>query len=201
MKLFKRTAKDASPDASGVQAASSATGKSSLAALLPGLLAAFVGIALGGALLWFGPLHSANQQQLQQLSQAWGGGQASVLQKALEQLSADTQAAARNPQLLQALQSQDINQIRAAERNLSYWHAVVDVHLNPRGQAVQDMGRSAPMNFAALDMLRRVENGQAAAPEAYKVGQRWLVYSAAPLRLSAGEPLHGTLLLAVDLEP
>ncbi len=140
----------------------------------------------------FGPLNSANQQQLQQLSQAWGGGQAAVLQKALQQLSADTQAAARNPQLLQALQSQDTAQVRAAERNLTYWHGVVDAHLNARGQAVQDMGRSAPMNFAALDMLRRAENGQTPAPEAYKVGQRWLVYSAAPLRLSEGEPLHGT---------
>ncbi|MGG5871425.1 phosphomannomutase/phosphoglucomutase [Pseudomonas peli] len=204
MKLFKRTAKDAdgvTPSAQLTSApAEPKAAKNNLNTLLPGVLAAVVGIILAGALLWFGPLNSAHQQQLQQLSQAWGGGQATVLQKALQQLSADTQAAARNPQLLQALQSQDINQIRAAERNLSYWHAVVDVHLNARAQAVQDMGRSAPMNFAALDMLRRAENGQTPAPEAYKVGQRWLVYSAAPLRLSEGEPLHGTLLLVVDLE-
>ena len=204
MKLFKRTAKDADAVTASAQLASGTVepkaAKSSLNSLLPGLAAAVIGIALGGALLWFGPLNSANQQQLQQLSQAWGGGQAAVLQKALQQLSADTQAAARNPQLLQALQSQDTAQVRAAERNLTYWHGVVDAHLNARGQAVQDMGRSAPMNFAALDMLRRAENGQTPAPEAYKVGQRWLVYSAAPLRLSEGEPLHGTLLLAVDLE-
>jgi phosphomannomutase/phosphoglucomutase len=204
MKLFKRTAKDADGTTPSAQLTSATAepkaAKNNLNALLPGVLAAFIGIILAGALLWFGPLNSAQQQQVQQLSQAWGGGQAAVLQKALQQLSADTQAAARNPQLLQALQSQDINQIRAAERNLSYWHAVVDAHLNARGQAVQDMGRSAPMNFAALDMLRRAENGQTPAPEAYKVGQRWLVYSAAPLRLSEGEPLHGTLLLAVDLE-
>lgn len=204
MKLFKRTAKDAdgvTPSAQLTSAPAEAkAAKNSLNPLLPGVLAAVVGIILAGALLWFGPLNSAHQQQLQQLSQAWGGGQATVLQKALQQLSADTQAAARNPQLIQALQSQDINQIPAAERNLSYWHAVVDVHLNARAQAVQDMSRSAPMNFAALDMLRRAENGQTPAPEAYKVGQRWLVYSAAPLRLSESEPLHGTLLLAVDLE-
>jgi phosphomannomutase / phosphoglucomutase len=204
MKLFKRTAKDAealTPSAQLTSApAAPKAGENSLKALLPGALATVIGILLGGALLWFGPLNSANQQQLQQLSQAWGGGQATVLQQALQQLSADTQAAARNPQLLQAVQSQDINQIRAAERNLTYWNGVVDAHLNARNQAVQDMGRSAPMNFAALDMLRRAENGQTPAPEAYKVGQRWLVYSAAPLRLNEGEPLHGTLLLAVDLE-
>ncbi|TIH10313.1 phosphomannomutase/phosphoglucomutase [Pseudomonas leptonychotis] len=204
MKLFKRTAKDAetlTPSAQLTSAPAAPKARNSrLNALLPGVVAALLGIILAGALLWFGPLNSANQQQLQQLSQAWGGGQATVLQSALQQLSADTQAAARNPQLLQAVQSQDIEQIRAAERNLTYWNGVVDAHLNARSQAVQDMGRSAPMNFAALDMLRRVENGQTPAPEAYKVGQRWLVYSAAPLRLSEGEPLHGTLLLAVDLE-
>jgi phosphomannomutase/phosphoglucomutase len=204
MKRFKRTAKDADTVTTSAHLASSdAKAKStpsSLNGLLPGLLVAFIGIALGGALLWFGPLNSANQQQLLQLSQAWGGGQATVMQKALQQLSADTHAAARNPQLLQALQSQDTTQIRAAERNLTYWYGVVDAHLNARNQAVQDMNRSAPMNFAALDMLRRVENGQTPAPEAYKVGQRWLVYSAAPLRLSEGEPINGTLLLAVDLE-
>ena len=204
MKLFKRTAKDTDETTASAQLTSAPVeakaAKNSPNALLPGMLAALIGIILAGALLWFGPLNSAYQQQLQQLSQAWGGGQATVLQKALQQLSADTQAAARNPQLLQALQSQDITQVRAAERNLTYWYGVVDAHLNARGQAVQDMGRSAPMNFAALDMLRRAENGQTPAPEAYKVGQRWLVYSAAPLRLSEGEPLHGTLLLAVDLE-
>jgi len=204
MKLFTRTAKDADVLTPSAQLSSACaepkTAKSNLNTLLPGVLAAVAGIILAGALLWFGPLDSAYQQQLRQLSQAWGGGQATVLQKALQQLSADTQAAARNPQLLQALQSQDINQIRAAERNLTYWHGVVDAHLNARSQAVQDSSRSAPMNFAALDMLRRTENGQTPAPEAYKVGQRWLVYSAAPLRLSDGEPLHGTLLLAVDLE-
>ncbi|WP_428835262.1 phosphomannomutase/phosphoglucomutase [Pseudomonas peli] len=204
MKLFKRTAKDTDETTASAQLTSAPAepkaAKNSPNALLPGMLAALIGIILAGALLWFGPLNSAYQQQLQQLSQAWGGGQATVLQKALQQLSADTQAAARNPQLLQALQSQDITQVRAAERNLTYWYGVVDAHLNARGQAVQDMGRSAPMNFAALDMLRRAENGQTPAPEAYKVGQRWLVYSAAPLRLSEGEPLHGTLLLAVDLE-
>ena len=203
MKLFKRTAKDADPATPSAELAASVAPqkpKRDLNGLLPGLAAALAGIALAGALLWFGPLSNANQLHLQQLSQAWGGSQATVMQKALQQLAADTQAAARNPQLLLALQSQDIAQVRAAERNLTYWHGVVDAHLNARGQAIQDMSRIAPMNFAALDMLRRVESGQTPPPEAYKVGQRWLVYSAAPLRLNEGEPLHGTLLLAVDLE-
>ncbi|MBE1189088.1 hypothetical protein IH740_30665, partial [Escherichia coli] len=40
---------------------------------------------------------------------------------------------------------------------------------------------------------------QNVAAEAYKVGQRWLLYSAAPVR-GADQSLQGTLLLAVDLQ-
>ncbi len=195
MKRFKRTAKDASSPAGQPPGIGRQTAK----ALLPGLPAVIGGVLLAGALLWLGLFSSMQQQQQQQLAQAWGGAQAATLQQAVRQLAADTSAAARNPELLQALQSHDSQQVRAAERNLRYWDGVIDAHLNARGEAVQDMGRDAPMNFAALDMLRRVENGQTPAAEAYKIGQRWLVYSAAPLRQGDDQPAQGTLLLAVEL--
>ncbi|MEX6500813.1 phosphomannomutase/phosphoglucomutase [Pseudomonas sp. 25A3E] len=198
MKLFKHAAKDAAPTKAGrkVSAASSAP----LGVWLPALLATLAGLATAAGLLWFGVLADAQQSQQRQLVQAWGGSQAAALQQALKQLAADTRAAAANPQLLEALQSQDSDQIRAAERNLGYWDGVVDAHLNAQGQAVQDMSRRAPMNFAALDMLRRVESGQTPAAEAYKVDQRWLIYSAAPVRLADDQPQQGTLLLAVQLD-
>ncbi|WP_370869545.1 phosphomannomutase/phosphoglucomutase [Pseudomonas sp.] len=197
MKRFKRTAKDATAANPGRQRF---TGQQTASALLPGLLAVGSGLMLAGALLWFGLFNGMQQQQQQQLTQAWGGAQAAALQQALLQLAADTSAAARNPELLQAVQSRDSQQLREAEGNLRYWDGVVDAHLNARGEAVQDMGRDAPMNFAALDILRRVENGQAPAAEAYKIGQRWLVYSAAALRQSDDQPAQGTLLLAVELD-
>ena len=197
MKGFKRTAKDATATSPGMQLSS--TGKQTASALFPGLLAVIGGLVLAAALLWFGLFNSVQQQQQQQLTQAWGGAQAAALQQALLHRAADTRAAARNPELLQAVQSRDSQQLRAAERNLRYWDGVIDAHLNARGEAVQDMGRDAPMNFAALDMLRRAENGQTPAAEAYKIGQRWLVYSVAPLRQGEDQPAQGTLLLAVEL--
>ena len=202
MKLFKRTAKDAKASKSPGRPGNGAAGaqQQPLKALLPGLLAAITGVVLAAGLLWFGVLSSAQQHQQQQLIQVWGGGQAAVLQQTLSLLARDTQNAARNPALLEALQSQAPERIRAAERDLKYWVGVVDAHLNARGQAAQDMNRDAPMNFAALDLLRRAENGQAPAAEAYKVGERWLVYSVAPVRLSDDQPLQGTLLLAFDLD-
>ncbi len=76
---------------------------------------------------------------------------------------------------------------------------MVDAHLNAPGQAAQDNDSPGPVSFAALDILHRVESGQNVAAEAYKVGQRWLLYSAAPVR-GADQSLQGTLLLAVDLQ-
>ncbi|WP_445323851.1 phosphomannomutase/phosphoglucomutase [Pseudomonas sp. EL_65y_Pfl2_R95] len=201
MKLFKRAAKDELSNEMIKQAAAKASSnkQNTLEALKPGLLAALIGLVLAGCVLWFGMLSSAQQQQHQALSKAWGESQATALQQALKQLAADTQAAAQNPALVSALQSADTTQVRAVERTLVYWNGVVDAQVNLRGQAVQDMGRTAPMNFAALDLLRRVENGQTPAVEAYKVGQQWLVYSVAPLRAGKDQPVQGTLLLAFDL--
>ncbi|RJG14355.1 phosphomannomutase/phosphoglucomutase [Pseudomonas cavernicola] len=196
-----RTAEDADkPTLPSAPATTRAGQEHGLSALLPGLGTALVGLVAAAAVLWLGLFNNIQQQAQTQLSEAWGGSQAAALQQALRQLSADTQTAARNPQLLQALQSQDNEQLWSAERSLSYWDGVVDAHLNLPGQATQNASRAAPMNFAALDLLRRAEDGQSPAPEAYKIGLRWLVYSAAPLRLADNQPLQGTLLLVVDLQ-
>ncbi len=201
MKLFKRTAKDAEtlPQVTD-PTARKADEEPLLKKLLPGLGFAFVGLLAAAAVLWFALLTSAQTKTQDELAHAWGGSQASALQQALRQLSADTKAAARNPQLLLALQSQSPEMVTAAERDLGYWDGVVDAYINLPGQAAQNNTRAAPMNFAAMDLLRRVEAGQTPAPEAYKVGQRWLVYSAAPLRLSDDQPSQGTLLLIIDLQ-
>lgn len=201
MKLFKRTAKDndSTVPVSVEVTATTAPRGNEHKALLPGALAALGGLLVAGLLLWFS-LSGRDQLQQQQLIDAWGNNQASAVQQALQQLQADTQAAAANPALLVALQSDDKSIIGAAERSQQHWQGVVDVHLNATGRAALDVGRNGPMNFAALDLLRRLESGQAPAPEAYKVGERWLVYSAAKLAGNNGDRPQGTLLLVVDLD-
>jgi phosphomannomutase/phosphoglucomutase len=199
VKLFKRNAKEADTPANPAPATKSAAAKPALGSLLPGLLAALIGTGAGGALLWFAE-KSSEQARQSELVQAIGSSQAAAVQQALKQLQADSLAAARNPELLQALQSGDSLQVSEAERRLGYWHGVIDAHLNRRGEAVQNTTRAAPMNFAGLDMLRRAESGQQPAVEAYRVGQRWLAYSAVTLRVSDSQPAQGTLLLAVDLQ-
>lgn len=168
--------------------------------LAPGLGVAACGLLAALLLIWFGMLKVSHQQTLDQLVQAWGGSQAEVLQQAVTQLSNDTQRAASNPLLLQALSSGDRAQITAAEHGLVYWEWIIDAQLNLSGRAVQDTQRAAPMNFAALDLVRRAESGSVPAPEAYKLGDRWVIYSVAPIREAADQPVKGTLLLAVDLQ-
>ncbi|MBB2494089.1 phosphomannomutase/phosphoglucomutase [Pseudomonas sp. UL070] len=200
MKLFKRSAKE-NPAAALVSPgeAPARQANSDHQALLPGALAALAGLLAAALVLGFS-LSGSSQQQQQQLIQAWGGSQASALQQTLLQLQADTQAAAANPGLLDALQSGDLELISAAERSQQHWQGVIDAHLNAAGRASLNVGRSGPMNFAALDLLRRLENGQVPAPEAYKVGERWLVYSAAALHRGDDPQVQGTLLLVVDLQ-
>ncbi|MBD2837073.1 phosphomannomutase/phosphoglucomutase [Pseudomonas sp. JM0905a] len=199
MKLFKRS-KDAAGNGTARLSPETKPARKQSDDLLPGALAALAGVAAAGALLWFGAIVPSEQSRTGQLAQAWGDSQASALRQAITQLRADTAAAAHDPSLIDALTSGDAGQLMTAERGLGYRDGVIDAHLNLPGQAQQNSQRAAPMNFAALDLLRRLEGGQQPSPEAYKVGERWLIYSAAPLRLNDQSAPQGTLLLVFDLD-
>ncbi len=199
MKLFKRTARDDTVLNPADTAPSRPRRSVGLKTLTPGLIPGLLGLAVAGGLLWVAQ-QSSQQQQANALAQAWGQSQASAINQALRQLAEDTRAAASDPQLLEALRSGQPQQIRAVEREFGYRDGVIDAHLSLRGQARTDASRPGPLNFAALDMLQRAENGQTPATEAFKVGTRWLLYSAAALRPEADQPVQGTLLLVTSLE-
>ncbi len=199
MKGFKRTAKDAGVLNPADTAPSPTRRRASLKALTPGLLPGLLGLVVAGALVWFAH-QSTQHRHTAELAEAWGQSQASAVGQALQQLTQDTLAAARDPQVLDALRSEQPERIRAAERELGYRDGVIDAHLSPRGQARQNADRPGPLNFAALDLLQRAETGTPPAPEAFKVGKRWLVYSAVAVRPGPEQPAQGTLLLVVSLD-
>ncbi|MBD9515215.1 phosphomannomutase/phosphoglucomutase [Pseudomonas sp. PDM22] len=204
MKLFQRTAKDSAELPELVPAEKPVKGpaaKVDLKPLLPSLALTVGGVAAAGALLWFSLFGQADKAHVAQVSSAWSESQAGALRQSLSLLAADSRAMASDSQLLPTLQSNDPARIAALEKALTQGHldGLVDVHLNASGQAVQDTSRPGPLNYAALDMLHRVESGQAVAPEAYKVGTRWLVYSPTALR-GADNSIQGSLLLVVDLQ-
>ncbi|NWE73191.1 phosphomannomutase/phosphoglucomutase [Pseudomonas gingeri] len=194
MKGIKRSAKTANgpehPDHSSSNEAANP--------LLPGLKIALGGLLLAAALLWFGVLGPSHQYFRLQLAQTAGSVMASGLGQATTDLIAQTDAAALNPALLKALQSQNADSVKATEDSLRHMDGLVDVQLNLRDAAQPVADRAAPLNFSALDLIRRAERGTRPPPEAYKVGQRWLVYSVATLG-DATDP-RGTLLLVFDLQ-
>ncbi|KPC14492.1 Phosphomannomutase Phosphoglucomutase [Pseudomonas syringae pv. maculicola] len=170
----------------------------SLNALAPGLVPAAVGLIIAVVLVWVALMTGPRQQD--QLVQAWGGSQASAVSLALLQINADTQAAASSAALVQALQSNDASARVAAQERVTRWGGLSGARLYPKGLADVDTQGVLPVSFATLDMLNKVAQGEGVAPEARKVGERWLIYSAAPVRAGADQPVLGTLLLAFDMQ-
>ncbi|HCJ30270.1 MAG TPA: hypothetical protein DHV63_13495 [Pseudomonas sp.] len=199
MKLFKRNARDTGVLNPADTSSPTTRRSAGLKMLMPGLIPGLLGLAGAGALLWMA-LQANQQQHAAELARAWGQSQASAVNQALRQLAEDTRTVASDPQLLDALRSEQPEQIRAAERELGYRDGVVDAHLSLHGQARQNADRPGPLNFAALDLLQRAENGNPPPPEAFKIGNRWLLYSAVALRPAPDQPVQGTLLLVTSLE-
>lgn len=170
-----------------------------LQALLPGLAVAACGLLLGLALLWLVNLNSSAEQHQQQLAQLHAEQLTQSIDAGLRQLQADTQAAASNPQWLEALLAGDTPRIQALQAQYQHWAQVVSVTVNLPGQAELNAQAAAPISFAALDLIRRAESGQNPSPEAFRVGERWLVYSATSIRGKSGL-VQGSLLLVVDLQ-
>ncbi|WP_318669882.1 phosphomannomutase/phosphoglucomutase [Pseudomonas capsici] len=165
----------------------------SLQGLLPGLIPALVGLLCATALVWLALSNSPQQQS----AQVWGSSQASAVNQALRQMSADTQAAASGPALVQALQNKDSAALATLQRQLT-WDGLIGARIDPKGLNDVDPQGSLPVSFATLDMLNDAAQGQVAAPEARKLGERWVIYSAAPVRADPTQPILGTLLLAFD---
>ncbi|MET0610969.1 MAG: phosphomannomutase/phosphoglucomutase [Pseudomonas caspiana] len=168
----------------------------SLSALFPGVFPALIGLIIACALIYLAL--TSNPQGREHLEQAWGGSQASAVGQALKQIGVETQAAARDPALLQALQSGDPSLIDEAQNRLRFRDGVLGARLNPLGMS--DIGNrgALPVSFSTLDMLNKATRGEDPVPEARAVGERWMIYSAAPLRSAPTAPASGTLLLAFD---
>jgi phosphomannomutase/phosphoglucomutase len=168
--------------------------------LLPGILAALAGLLGAGVLLWFFELLPAQQMQRQALTNAWAESQAGALRQGLAAMRQDIQELAQASGTVSALQSGDAHGITTLEQQLNRLPAIVSVQVFPRGKAAQDLDNPAPINYAALDLIRRAENGEQPPAEAYRVNNRWLVYSAAAIR-TPGEnsSVVGTVVVAKEL--
>ena len=192
MKGIKRTAK-VTPTPESTDPASN---NAHLSLSSPGVTPSLIGLLAAMVLVWLAIQSQPHQQE--QLVQAWGSAQAGAVNKALRQINADTQAAAMDATLSQALLSNNPSLIEGTQTQLRYRDGVVGARLNPVGFNSVDAQGPLPISFATLDMLAKAGKGEIPAPEARKVGDAWLIYSAAPLRTTPDAPITGTLLLAFN---
>lgn len=166
--------------------------------LIP-LLITIAGLAIAGVLLWLTLLGSGNTRYQADLIAAYGSQQQGSLDRLLKQIDTEVERLAANPQLQVAVQQGGSNPI--IERSLRYTFAHARaIHTHAPGRAAVVDDAEAPINFAALDMIRRAERGLTVPVEAYRSGNNWLLYAVKPLRASPSAPIGGTLLVIYDLE-
>lgn len=169
--------------------------RQSISYVIPSLILAIIGVLLASALIWRAQSTQQHEQHTA-LMTTWGTAYTAAINQRLRLIQEETKSAAANPNLAQSAQLNEPSAKRQAERSLLHRTATVDAYLKPLGQALQDPNRDAPINFAALDLLRRAENGPQPRPEALHIGSRWLLYSAA--KLDNSDAL-GSLLMVYDL--
>ena len=171
---------------------------SSLPSTLVPLLLMLAGLAAALAWLWLLLFAPAAEHYRKDLSTAYISQQQSAINQALARLDADLARVAANPQLPVALQ-----QGGSATLDRLLHHQFADnlaVYTQLPGQAQPVNDEQAPLSFAALDMIRRAETGQAVPAEAHRVGDHWRLYLVQPLRASPQAPIGGTLLAVFDMQ-
>ncbi|PKM29697.1 MAG: phosphomannomutase/phosphoglucomutase [Gammaproteobacteria bacterium HGW-Gammaproteobacteria-11] len=167
------------------------------ATLIP-LLLALGGLALAIIPIWFALYGTGTDRYRSDLTTAYLSQQTSALNQSMRLLDADLARLAANPQLQVALQQNDDVALQRLLRSPLALNLAL--HVNAVGQAQVTDHPSAPLTFAALDMIRRVERNMPVSMEVHPVSGKWLLYAAKPLRASENAPIGGTLVAVFELQ-
>jgi len=158
---------------------------------------AIIGVAAGAAMLWLA-LTGVTGQRNDELVESYATQQLAGINQSMQQLQADLAQLATNPQLQVALNQGGSSTI---DRLLRYQVAhTLAIYTAAPGQAELVRNGSAPLSFAALDMIRRAERGLAVPLEAHNIDGEWRLYGVKPLRASDKAPIGGTLTGVFQLE-
>ena len=150
---------------------------------------AIAGVAAGAAMLWLA-LTGFTAQRNDELVESYAKQQLAGIDQSMQQLQADLTRLASNPQLQVALQ-QGGNQ--SIDRLLRYHLAnTLAIYTSATEQAELVRNDTAPLSFAALDMIRRAERGLPVPLEAHNVDGDWRLYGVKPLRASEKAAVGGT---------
>lgn len=163
---------------------------STLIGLLP-ILAGFIWLTLFN-------LPHQNKNLQQRLSHELAAEQAQLVNDWVQQLQQRLDSAAATPALKTDLAAQDLNTLQAPlQRAFPEAVSLRLIALGPLGIASLNDGAVGLRNNIEADMLRRISDGSAIAPEAYPVDKTWLITFAQPIAASAGQYANAAILLTL----
>ena len=157
-----------------------------------GLLAAIVLIYVT-IVLW------SNEDHRRQIVDATARQYTALLNAEVHQLNHRLRNVARSPEVIEALESNNTALIQVLERR---WQSVLDyalrVELIPKGTAEPDLTGDPPINFAALDMIKRAESKDVVLPEAFQHQGEIIVHTASTV-VTGSDEVAGVILATFSI--
>ena len=145
-----------------------------------------LGLVLCGGLLYLQIVLPANATHNREIAEKHTDALAALIDSRYRQLRNHLTLLAGTPDVVSALREVDpaARKIIAA-RLLATIPQARRIDLIPRGQATVDLGADTPINYVALDLIRRAERNPFVGPEA-SANPRDVLYAAAPVTDSDG---------------
>ena len=158
------------------------------------LLCALLGIAACAGLLLLQVTQTANDTHNDKIAAQQAQAIAAIVDARYADMRATVALHAASPAIAAALRAEDAEaQIANAAVIKGAIPFATRVDLIPLGKAKVDLGADVPINFAALDLIRRAESQDFVGPEA-GANPRDILYTAAPVTDSGG--VAGVLFVA-----
>ena len=161
---------------------------------LGAMLLALLGIALSTGLLFLQVTRGANNAHNDSAANQQARAIATLINTRYEDMRATLASHTSSDAVIAALSNANAETRTAlAEQIKSTTPVAARIDLIPRGTAKVDLNASVPINFAALDLIRRAEGGSFVGPEASATPSDF-IYTAAPVTDDSG--LVGVMFVA-----
>ena len=140
-----------------------------------------------------------NRQVAQQMSTAIAVTQAESVNTLLQQWQSRLQNFGRDPELLDAFNTQADLTALQARAQIAFPEALQTrlIALGPLGIASVDNNQAGLRNNIEADMLRRASNGSAVQPEAYQLDKKWVISFAQPVMGADSKYAAGAILVTL----
>lgn len=150
--------------------------------------------------LWNALVVSEYNEQLEKFSQKTVNKAASNVSAHMLSLTKKLAFYGQDEGLITALSDEDTQKLRALRlKVMNNFPEAESIRLIPTGTAKRDRGAQSPLRFSELEMIHKLENRQAVAPEAAKLPQGWRLNFAIAIPTDTSRPVAGTLFVTLPL--